>query len=77
MLPYFDQARKFEIDGALSAIFFMKTSRYDCCFVSLTSFIYIWTSNSTVKHFPVDLIKFELEKQEKVLFLFFFVTSDI
>ena len=68
MLPYFGQARKSEIEGALSAIFFIKTSRYDCCFVSLTWFIYIWTSNSTVKHFPVDSIKFELEKQEKVVF---------
>ena len=29
------KAKKLEIEGALSPIFFIKTPRYDCCFVSL------------------------------------------
>ena len=42
-------ARKLEIERTLSSIFFTKTQRYDCCFVSLTCFIYMifkWVSLS-------------------------------
>ena len=48
--------RKLAMEGTLSSIFFIKTPRYNCCFVSLTKFISSF----------VDSIKFELGKKEVV-----------
>ena len=58
---------KLEIEGTLSAIVFIKTPRFDCCFVP--NLVYLYELQvSIVKHFSVDSIKFELGKKEKDVF---------
>ena len=61
-------SRKRELEGTLSAILFIKASRYDYCFVSLTQFIYLtfeWVSLST---FPQHQSNLNLEIRGKLNF---------
>ena len=53
-------SRKLEIEGALSAIFVIKTPRYDCCFVSLSIFPWTWSNFNleTKKRFLIDFNDF-------------------
>ena len=70
--------RKLEIQVPLSAIFFMKTLRFDCCFVLLLKFIFVtmrWVSfsicgyeMSIVQHFSVSQSILNLEIKRRLNF---------
>ena len=52
--------KKLAMKGTLFVILFIKTPRYDCCFVSLTSF-FTWPSNSILNHFSGTQSNLNLE----------------
>ena len=60
--------RKHEIEGTLSAIFFCKKSRYNCCFVSLLQFIYMTFQMNSVKRFFWNQSNPKLEVKRRLNF---------
>ena len=60
------KARKLEAEGTPSAIFVIKTPRYDCC---VPNVVYFYDRQmSIVKHFSVHSDESEFGNKEKVQF---------
>ena len=70
--------RKLDIEGTPSAIFVIKTPRYNCRSVCFFNAFYLYDLEmSIVQHFSVDSIKFQFGNKGKVEFYWFSMTSDV